>query len=413
MFMTSGKLSAALYLFFLVLVLPAQPVRADDCSAKVDPVIREMVNEVNAEGAEFEAAACGMDLSIEAEIGKIFADGTKESTNCPSNLSRSWGCNYNPSSFGNQSIVNKLKPLSETEGTASITIAVRVTGLWNRDPEEATKLSGTIKDQRNKPLKGVKVTAKEVRRDITKNTETDDSGHYELKLPSGQYRVSGQKDNCSGPPKIKKVCGWGPAGTGPVRKAEFEQDMQLTCNLYSLSVNGSYEFNLAMNEADAQMTGQTPYSAQGRFDIFVDGQTGQLTGGGAIVGTTSGGQASGNFSDATASGSGSATPSTIQYKVTGVVRDETASVRLDCVQMGGQSAMASATMTFADGDVMTGSGQGSAGAQACPGYYGPIQFSIPWSAGGAQHFDRTLSWDIEGMQASMHEMYDFTVEEKK
>jgi hypothetical protein len=62
---------------------------------------------------------------------------------------------------------------------------------WQVDPEKSAIIKGEVKDQKGRPLSGVKIYAEKIKYEVlVEDTVTDDSGKFELPLHSGEYQLT-------------------------------------------------------------------------------------------------------------------------------------------------------------------------------------------------------------------------------
>jgi len=120
---------------------------------------------------------------------------------------------------------------------------IDVSIVWQTDDKKSAKVEGVVRDQKGKPLEGIKVVAKKISYWPTQETVvTDKDGSYRFDLHSGEYQVTadpasggnGKHKNCIAGGYTERFHEFGEFSKDPegYRHGLWQKDVSLQCSDY-------------------------------------------------------------------------------------------------------------------------------------------------------------------------------------
>jgi hypothetical protein len=251
-------------------------------TADLDRAIAEFIAEVKKAHAVHGTEPCGGYVFAQAQINRSVAKVGEGSKVINPRAFAEWGCNPNPKDGQLEGPIG-TRQFTEKDGDTETTTTYEFMGFLNFDKHDETRIEGSVRTQKGRPVKGAEIKARDTRRGKTyPAVKTDKNGRYEIKVRSGPpYEVTAEKNSCSAQPATLDVCGWGKTTPDPkdwIRQESFTQDFQMECRDLKLRIEGKAGTQFAGAVGGGVMQGGTTMARSGEIPLTLDEDTGKITG---------------------------------------------------------------------------------------------------------------------------------------
>lgn len=213
---------------FSVLAIKA-PVRAYLTSAEISSINQKLADMMETPPR----FACGVSIIMQEEL---VTDEFDYQRTDDEDIMEYHGCREN----GSVEPRNAFFYFSRQKEGKSFTYVADALVVWQIDPEESITVEGFVVDESGKAVEGAAVIAKKTEYDNwEQKTTTDKSGHYKMKIHSGEYNIRAiPKDSkCAGASISGQLCYKGDLSEEPFTQNYWRKDLTVKkCSKYELTI---------------------------------------------------------------------------------------------------------------------------------------------------------------------------------